>query len=219
MTTSTSLAPADLIKAQGWRYATKKFDPTKKIPAELWSTLEQTLVLTPSSYGLQPWKFIVVTDAALKAKLRPVSWNQAQVEDCSHFVVFLAKESISEPDLDRFLARIAEVRGQAVESLAGYKSFMMGDLVKGPRSAVIGEWAARQVYIALGNFMTSAALLGVDTCPIEGLEPAKYDEILGLTGTGYRTVVACPAGYRSVEDKYASAPKVRYPAAELIDRR
>ena len=189
MTTSTSLAPADLIKAQGWRYATKKFDPTKKIPAELWSTLEQTLVLTPSSYGLQPWKFIVVTDAALKAKLRP-----------------------ADPP-------IAEVRGQAVESLAGYKSFMMGDLVKGPRSAVIGEWAARQVYIALGNFMTSAALLGVDTCPIEGLEPAKYDEILGLTGTGYRTVVACPAGYRSVEDKYASAPKVRYPAAELIDRR
>jgi nitroreductase len=219
MTATTTHAPEDLLRAQRWRYATKKFDPARKIPGDLWSALEQSLVLTPSSYGLQPWKFIVVTDPALKAKLRPASWNQAQVEDCSHHVVFLAQESISESDLDRFLARTAEVRGVAVESLAGYKGYMMGDLVKGPRSAVIGEWAARQVYIALGNFMASAALLGVDTCPMEGMETAKYDEILGLAGTGFRTVVACPAGYRAEGDKYATTPKVRYPVADVIDRR
>jgi nitroreductase len=219
MTGTEILAPEDLLKAQAWRYATKKFDPERKIPAEVWSALEQALVLTPSSYGLQPWKFVVVTDPALKAKLRPASWNQAQVEDCSHHVVFLAKEQVTEADLDRFLARTAEVRGQSVEALAGYKGYMMGDLVNGGRSGVIAEWAARQVYIALGNFMTSAAVLGVDTCPMEGLQPEKYDEVLGLAGSGWRTIVACPAGYRAAGDKYASAPKVRFPADQVIDRR
>jgi nitroreductase len=219
MTSTEILAPEDLLKAQAWRYATKKFDPGKKIPPEVWSALEQALVLTPSSYGLQPWKFVVVTDPELKARLRPASWKQAQVEDCSHHVVFLAKERITEADLDHFLARTAQVRGQSLDSLAGYKGYMMGDLVQGPRAAEIAEWAARQVYIALGNFMTSAALLGVDTCPMEGLEPDKYDEILGLKGTGWRTVVACPAGYRADGDKYAAAPKVRFPLEEVIDRR
>jgi nitroreductase len=215
----TTTTPTSLLDALQWRYATKKFDATKKISAVDWTALEQALILTPSSYGLQPWKFVVVTDPALKAKLRPASWNQSQIEDASHLVVFLAKEDITEADVDGFIARVAEVRGVTPESLAGYKGFMMGDLVNGARHAVIGEWAARQAYIALGNFMTSAAVLGIDTCPIEGLEPAKYDEILGLKGTGYRTLAACPAGYRSADDKYASVPKVRFEAADLIDHR
>ena len=216
MTTTT---PTSLLDALQWRYATKRFDPAKKISAADWATLEQALILTPSSYGLQPWKFLVITDPVLKAKLRPASWNQSQIEDCSHLVVFLGKEDITEADLDRFVARTAEVRGTSLESLAGYKGFMMGDLVNGARHAVIGEWAARQVYIAFGNFMTAAALLGIDTCPIEGLEPAKYDEILGLKGTGYRTLAACPAGYRAADDKYASLAKVRYAAEDVIEHR
>lgn len=215
----TAMTPTSLLDALQRRYATKKFDSAKKISPSDWAALEQALILTPSSYGLQPWKFVVVTDPALKAKLRPASWNQSQIEDCSHLVVFLAKEDITEADVDRFVARIAEVRGVTPESLAAYKGFMMGDLVNGARHAIIGEWAARQAYIALGNFMTSAALLDIDTCPIEGLEPAKYDEILGLKGTGYRTLAACPAGYRSADDKYASVPKVRFEAADLIDAR
>ena len=216
MTTTT---PTSLLDALQWRYATKRFDPAKKISAADWATLEQALILTPSSYGLQPWKFLVITDPALKAKLRPASWNQSQIEDCSHLVVFLGKEDITEADLDRFVARTAEVRGASLESLAGYKGFMMGDLVNGARHAVIGEWAARQVYIAFGNFMTAAALLGIDTCPIEGLEPAKYDGILGLKGTGFRTLAACPAGYRAADDKYASLAKVRYAAKDVIEHR
>ncbi|HEX9080759.1 MAG TPA: NAD(P)H-dependent oxidoreductase [Holophagaceae bacterium] len=216
MTTTT---PTSLLDALQWRYATKKFDPTKKISAADWAALEQALILTPSSYGLQPWKFLVVTDPALKAKLRPVSWNQSQIEDCSHLVVFVAKEDVTESDVDRFIARVAEVRGVSSESLAGYKGFMMGDLVNGPRHAIIGEWAARQAYIALGNFMTSAAVMGIDTCPIEGLDPAKYDEILGLKGSGYRTLAACPAGYRAADDKYATTPKVRFAAQDVVDHR
>jgi len=215
-----SSIPGDsLLQQLNWRYATKKFDATKKLSAADWAVLEQALILTASSYGLQPWKFIVVTDPTLKAKLRPASWNQSQVEDCSHLVVFTAKQDITEADLDRFIARTAEVRNTSVESLAGYKGFMMGDLVNGARHAVIHEWAARQTYIAMGNLLTSAALLGIDACPFEGIEPAKYDEILGLKGTGYATVSACPVGYRAEDDKYASAPKVRFEASDIIDHR
>lgn len=215
-----SSIPGDsLLQQLNWRYATKKFDATKKLSAADWAVLEQALILTASSYGLQPWKFIVVTDPTLKAKLRPASWNQSQVEDCSHLVVFTAKQDITEADLDRFIARTAEVRNTSVESLAGYKGFMMGALVNGARHAVIHEWAARQTYIAMGNLLTSAALLGIDACPFEGIEPAKYDEILGLKGTGYATVSACPVGYRAEDDKYASAPKVRFEASDIIDHR
>ena len=202
-----------------WRYATKKFDATKRIDPITWAALEEALVLTPSSYGLQPWKFLVITDPELKAKLKPVSWNQSQVEDCSHHVVFLVKQNLGLPEIDRFVDRLAEVRGVSRESLEPYRGYMVGDLVKGPRAQVIAEWAARQVYIALGNFMTAAALLGVDTCPMEGLEPVKYDQILGLEGTGWATLCACPAGYRAADDKYAEQPKVRFKANDLIEHR
>jgi nitroreductase len=215
----STISGDSLLRQLTWRYATKKFDPARKVSVADWAVLEQALIPTASSYGLQPWKFIVVTDPALKAKLRPASWNQAQVEDCSHLVVFTAKQDITEADLDRFIVRTAEVRGATLESLAGYKGYMLGDLVKGPRHAIIHEWAARQTYIAMGNLLTSAALLGIDTCPFEGIEPAKYDEILGLTGTGYATVAACPVGYRAADDKYASAPKVRFEAKDVIDHR
>lgn len=219
MSTAVTLSPQELLDVQSWRYATKKFDATKRIPADLWAALEQALVLSPSSYGMQPWKFIVVTDPALKRQLRPASWNQSQIEDCSHLVVFLAKQRISEADVDRFVSRTALVREQDTAALAGYRDFMLGDLVNGARAAVIDQWAARQTYIALGNFMTSAALLRVDTCPLEGLDPAAYDRILGVEGTGYRTVCACPAGYRSDDDGYAARPKVRFPLEEVIVRR
>jgi nitroreductase len=215
----STLSGDSLIQQLAWRYATKKFDSGKKIPTADWAVLEQALILTASSYGLQPWKFIIVTDPALKTKLRAASWNQSQVEDCSHLVVFTAQQDITEADLDRFIARTAEVRGVTTDSLAGYKGYMMGDLVKGPRHAIIQEWATRQTFIALGNLLTSAAVLGVDACPLEGLEPAKYDEILGLVGSGYATISACPLGYRAADDKYASAPKVRYEAKDVIDHR
>ncbi len=215
----TPMTGSALIQQLKWRYATKKFDATKRIDPATWSALEEALVLSPSSYGLQPWKFLVVTDPALKTKLRAVSWNQAQVEDCSHHVVFLVKKDLGLPEIEHYVDRIAEVRGVSRESLAGYRGYMVSDLAEGPRAKTINEWAARQVYIALGNFMTAAAVLGVDTCPMEGLVPAKYDEILGLEDSGWATLCACPAGYRAADDKYADAPKVRFPREELIEHR
>ena len=217
---NTRAVSNDTLLAQlNWRYATKKFDPTKRIPDSDWAALEQALILTPTSYGLQPYKFLILTDPALRARLVPASWGQTQPVDCSHYVVFAARAQNTEADVDRYIARMAEVRGAAPEALAGFKKVLMGDVVDGPRGQVALEWAARQAYIALGNFMTSAALVGVDTCPMEGFEPAKYDEILGLPAQGFRAVVACAAGYRAADDKYAALPKVRFPASEIIDRR
>lgn len=208
-----------LINSLEWRYATKKFDATKKIDQKTWENLEKALILSPSSYGLQPWKFIVVEDQNLKDQLKAVSWGQAQVSDCSHHVVFVIKEKMDEAHIDSFLKQTAKVRDQDVEMFAGYKKMMMGDLVTGPRSHMISEWAARQAYIALGNFMTAAAIVGVDTCPLEGIDPVKYDEILGLTGSGWKVVVACPAGFRADDDKYASSKKVRFEAKDVIVRK
>ncbi len=213
----TPITTANLLESLQWRYATKKFDPNRTIDVETWSALEESLVLTPSSYGLQPWKFLIVTNPEIKEKLKPLSWNQAQVTDCSHYVVFTIKKNLAAADVDRFVARTAEVRGVAVESIKGYRDMMVGDVVQGPRSLTVNEWATRQAYIALGNFMTSAALLGVDTCPMEGIDPGKYDRLLGLPEKGFATVVACAAGYRAEDDKYATLAKIRFSPEEVIE--
>ncbi|MEY4352330.1 MAG: hypothetical protein RLZZ609_571 [Cyanobacteriota bacterium] len=175
--------------------------------------------LSPSSYGLQPWKFLVITDHALRAELRPFSWNQSQITDCSHLVVFLRQRTVSEQDLERLLAHTAKVREVPKESLTGYGELMRNDLIEGPRSQLISSWSANQAYLALGNLLTSAALLKVDTCPIEGFSPQDYDRILGLENTPYQSTVVCACGYRSTNDRYADLAKVRYPAVEVIEHR
>jgi nitroreductase len=212
------LNPAELIQALEWRYATKGFDPQRKIPADLWKVLEEALVLSPSSFGLQPWKFLVVTDPAVRIQLRAASWGQPQIEECSHLVVFTARRGMQMEDIERFVARIAEVRGVSVASLASYRDTMAGSLLQGPLAAVVEQWTAKQTYLALGNFLTCAATLGVDACPMEGLEPAKYDEILGLAQTGYHTLMVCALGYRRSDDAYAKLAKVRFPLEQVIQR-
>jgi len=214
----TPLPCSDLIASLQWRYATKVFDPAKIIAPEIWTALEETLVLTPSSYGLQPWRFIVITDPTIKQKLLPHSWGQKQVIDCSHYVVFASLLKISEADIDAFIVHTAEARGATPESMAGYRGMMLKDVVHGPRGQTSHEWAARQAYIALGNFMTSAALLQVDTCPMEGFVPAEYDKILGLETRGLTAAVCCAAGHRSSSDKYAALPKVRFKHEHMIER-
>ncbi len=208
--------PEALLAQLQWRYATKKFDPARKIAPDAWSALEQALLLTPSSFGLQPWKFIVITDPAVKQKLVPVSWNQTQPADCSHHVVFAVRKAVGDLEVDRFIESIVTVRGGSTESLKGYRDVMAGFAGKAAKEGWLREWGVRQLYIALGNFMTSAAMLGVDTCPMEGISPADYDKILGLEGTEFETVVACAAGYRATDDKHAAARKVRFPASEII---
>lgn len=213
---NTSVSNETLLKQLEWRYAAKAFDPTKKISDADWATLEKALILTPTSYGMQPYKFLVITNKEIREKLVPASWNQRQPADCSHFIVFAARIKNTEADVDHYLSRIAEVRGGSVEALAGLKKILMGDIVNGPRGQIALEWSTRQTYIALGNFMTAAALIGVDTCPMEGFVPQQYDEILGLPAQGLHAAVACAAGYRAETDKYANAAKVRLPALETV---
>ena len=133
-------------------------------------------------------------------------------------VVFTARRTMQVEDIERFVARIAEVRNVSVASLASYRDIMAGSLLQGPLAAVVEQWTAKQTYLALGNFLTCAATLGVDACPMEGLEPAKYDEILGLAETGYHSLMVCAAGYRSPDDAYAKLAKVRFPLEQVIQR-
>ena len=209
--------PASLVvDALKWRYATKVFDTSKKIPDETWAALEDSLVLTPSSFGLQPWKFLVVTDEDTKDQLLPHSWNQAQVTQCSHLLVFAVPTSINEATIDRFLQASADAHGVEVSSLEGYRKMMVGFVIKSLDAVQQKEWAVKQTYIALGQFMLAAAMAGVDACPMEGFMASKYDEVLGLSSEGLTTAVVCPAGYRSDSDKYGHLPKVRYNKSELI---
>jgi nitroreductase len=148
-----------------------------------------------------------------------VSWNQSQITDCSHLVVLLRRRTITPEDAERLIAATASRRGLEPSVLEGYRQMIQSDLIEGPRSHTIGTWASNQVYIALGNLMTCAALLGVDTCPIEGFSPPDYDRILQLEESPFQTSVVCACGYRAADDKYAGLAKVRYAAAEVIEHR
>ena len=209
-----------VIAALHWRYATKKFDPAKKLSAEEWAKFEQVLDLSPSSYGLQPYRFVVVTDPALRAQLKPAAYGQSQITDASHLVVFAGRTDVTDADVDHYLERIVEVRGVDRAHLEeSYGRRIKGDVVHGPRHAEIREWCARQAYIALGNLMTFAAMVSVDVCPMEGFDPARFDEILGLPAQGYRSLAVAAVGHRAADDGAASLPKVRFPDAELIIRK
>jgi nitroreductase len=209
---------SELMEVLQWRYATKLFDANKKIPPDVLDGLLDVLLLSPSSFGMQPWKFIVVEDPALRASLQSHSWDQSQVTQASHYIVLVVRDSLTAVDVDEWLARLAEVRGVTPESLAEYRAKMTGFITR-LDAAQKFTWTSRQAYIALGQLMTCAAMLGVDSCPMEGFSPAAYDEVLGLLGTGYRAVVACALGYRSEDDKYALARKARYPRERIIETR
>ena len=213
-----SLSPDALLSALSWRYATKQFDATRTIPQETWAALEKSLVLTPSSFGLQPWKFLVVKNTTLRAKLREQSWNQPQVTDASHLVVLTARTDLAQADIDAWISRLADVNGKPSGDFEMLRGMIVG-FNEAMSSAQRHEWNKRQVYIALGQLMTSAAVLGIDACPLEGISASAYDEILGLGGSGYATCVACALGYRSEADKYASAPKARFEASRVVEVR
>lgn len=207
-------SPPQILEALKWRYATKVFDSEKKIPQDQWEALEQSLVLTPSSFGLQPWEFVVVTNAEVREQLVEHSWNQRQVADASHLVVMATRTDVDEAWIDKFVGRIEEIRGEQ-GVFGGYRDMMVG-FVSNLDAEGVKQWGKLQTYIALGQFMTCAAMMGIDACPMEGFVAPRYDEILGLTERGLTTAVLCPAGYRSADDKYASLPKVRFAHDEMV---
>ena len=216
-TAEQTAAGVDLIKQLNWRCAVKKFDTTKKIDDETWSALEQAMRLSASSYGLQPWKFVVVTDPEVKKKLPAVSYNQPQPADCSHLVVISRVANLDEAFLDRYVDLTAQIRSLPDEKKEAFKGMMTGFVTKTPE-ADKAVWSAKQCYIALGFLLSAAALLGVDAGPMEGFDKDAYDKILDLPAHGCHSVVICAMGHRSPDDHYAKMAKVRFPASETVLR-
>lgn len=213
-----TMTSSELREALTWRYATKAFDSTRTIDDERWEALLDALVLAPSSFGLQPWKFLVIGDPELRRKLRECSWGQDQVVGADKLVVFTSRTDLTPDDVARWLDRLAAVQGQDREKLAG-----LGGVIEGYCQTMSPEqrhaWNVRQTYLALGQFMAAAAVLGIDTCPLEGIDPAGYDRVLGLEGGGYATAVACAAGFRAGSDHTAGRPKARFPREEVVEFR
>ncbi len=203
----------ELINALNWRYATKHFDKNKEIDGETLDALKQTLVLSASSFGLQPYKFIIIQDQALREKLTAASWNQAQIVECSHLIVFVGKKNIDLSYIEDFINLTAITRQIEVSMLNDYKNMMAGSLINGEKN--IAAWAAEQAYIALGNLLTSAALLKIDACPMEGIDIEKYNKILQID-EDHSALCVCALGFRQQDDRYQNLKKVRFTKEQLI---
>lgn len=207
-----------MIESLKWRYATKKFDKNKQVSAENIQLLKETVRLTASSYGLQPYKVLEVKSPEIREKLKAVSFGQPQVTDASTLFVFCANDDLTDTHIDAYLELSAKTQKVDVEVFKGYGDFMKG--VFGSRTtADKHEWAARQAYIALGNLLTTAASMQIDVCPMEGFDARQYNEILGLKGSGYSSVVIAAIGYRSADDEAQNKAKVRRPLGELFETR
>jgi nitroreductase len=205
------------IDALKWRYAVKKFDPDRQLAPEDLDRLLDALILTPSSYGLQPWKFLVIEDAGLRAKLKEHTWNQPQVTDASALIVLCGIDYLNDGYVADFIDRIAKARGQSPDELSGFK-VAVTSYVNGFRPDERREVVKREVYIALGNLLSAASQMGIDACPMGGFSPDKYDELLGLKEKGLFSVVLCPVGFRAADDKYAELPKVRFDKGDVVIR-
>lgn len=205
----------DILDSFKWRYATKKFDPNKKIDPATWAKIEEAMLLSPSSFGLQPWKFVVVTDQKIKEELLPLSWDQSQITSCSHLVIMCRRTDVDANLVNHYIERIASVRGQQTNELENYKNMILGFAERKTKEE-IDEWITKQVYIALGQTMAACAMMQVDTCPMEGFSPEGYDKILELQEKKLASVLVLPCGYRSEDDPYAKASKVRFEKNEVI---
>lgn len=197
-----------ILENRTWRYATKKFDSSKKVSDKDFNLLMESVRLSASSYGLQPYKILVISDKEIREKLKPVSWGQSQITDASHLVVFANQIDFGSELVDDYISNVANTRNIPLDGLKQYSDFVKSSLIDLPaeRKAI---WASKQAYIALGNLMQAAAELKIDTCPMEGFDAEKYDEILGLTAKGLTAAVVLPIGYRSEEDETQHYAKVR----------
>ncbi len=195
------------------RYATKVFG-SKKINSEDLQILIDSLILTPSSFGLQPWHFLIISKPELKSKLQQKAWNQAQVGDCSHLIVLCAKTDLKPEEADKFIDFSSQITKVPIKDLEGYKQ-MISAFLSSKSANELTTWAEKQVYIALGFLMFACSELAIDSCPMEGFDKTAFDEILSLKEKGLTAALICPVGYRG-DDKYANIPKIRYSRETLV---
>ena len=207
----------EFLAQLNWRYAAKRLSGEKLAPETLDFILE-SIRLAPASYGLQAFKVLVIEDEALRAKIRPVAYNQPQITEASHVLVFAVQESLSEADADEYMANIAAVRNIPVESLADFKGALMSAIAATGNAEGQRNWIARQAYIALAYATAAAAIAKVDATPMEGFDNAGVDAVLGLEAKGLRSVALLTLGYRNAaEDFLAAAPKVRKSKEDIFE--
>lgn len=203
------------IEALKWRYATKKFDSDKIISAEKIELLKEAFNLTPTSYGLQPLKLIVIKDKDLQLRLKEASYNQKQLQTASHVLVICVETKLDSLFIERNFQRIKEIRNTPDEILQPYKDFLISDF-SNKSSAELEIWSTNQAYLALGNLLTVCAYERIDACPMEGFLPKKYIEILGLKTQELKPKVVIPIGIRAKDDTFANLVKVRRPLIETV---
>ncbi len=203
------------LKSLKWRYATKKFDASKKVNKHDLDILLESMQLTASSYGLQPYHFFVVTDIEIRKKLLAVSWGQTQIVDASHLIILASKTDVDADWIDSYLKNVSNTRNIPTEGLRQYAEFMKSKILASSQEEQ-EEWAAKQNYLVLGNLLSAAANLEIDTCPMEGFEPDAYNQILGLTKKGLTATLVAAIGYRSSDDETQHYAKVRQAKHELI---
>jgi nitroreductase len=204
-----------IIDKLKWRYATKKFDTNKKLSAEQLDLLLDAIQLAPSSYGLQHYKVLVIENPEVRAKLREAAYGQPQITDASQLIVFAAEANMNEEYVKNFVDLIADTRNAPRESLGGLEGMLVGAINgRTPEQRVL--WAQKQAYIALGVLVAAAADQSIDAGPMEGFDPAKFDEILGLKEKGLTATVIAAVGFRSEEDAFSKLVKVRRPKSELF---
>ncbi|SHJ54100.1 NAD(P)H-dependent oxidoreductase [Aquimarina spongiae] len=205
-----------LVENLKWRYATKKFDETKKVSATDLEKIKEAISLSASSYGLQAYKVLIIEDTEVRKKLQPASWGQSQIVDASHLIVFCNYTKVQPEVIDEYLELKANTQGLNVDDLSGYGDFMKSKIGSLPEDAV-KAWTAKQTYIGLGNLLAACAELKIDACPMEGFEAEQYEQILGLGAKGLSAAVIATIGYRSSEDPTQNSKKVRKPIHELFE--
>lgn len=203
-----------LLSALQWRYAVKQFSQQKVSEQQLKTLLEATR-LSASSYGLQPYKVIVVESPTIRAQLLPYSYGQDKVAQSSHLIVFAAHRHIGDNTVDRYIEKHMQVTNKTPEQLSNFALHMKSAL-KQKSDAQKQEWAHQQAYIALGNLLTCAAAMKIDSCPMTGFDQAGYDQVLTLEQHGLTTTAICPIGYRHQDDAQALVPKVRFDYEEFV---
>ncbi|MFC0874960.1 NAD(P)H-dependent oxidoreductase [Saccharicrinis sp. FJH2] len=205
----------ELLKNMEWRYATKKFDPDKKVGSSEIAKLKKAIQLSVSSYGLQLYKVLIIEDKALRQKLKPVSWNQNQITDASHLFVFCNYSKVEPSDIETHIHLTSEIRNIDIEKIRGYGDFIVSKLNE-KTDIEKTNWLERQPYIALANLLMACAELRIDACPMEGFEPEKYNTILGLDQQGLNACVIATVGYRHNDDRSQKQAKVRKPLEALF---
>ena len=203
------------LESLNWRYATKRFDAAKKISDADLNTLKEAVRLSASSYGLQPYKVVIVENPELREKLKAAAYGQTQITDASHLFIFASDVALDAASVDQYIANISKTRGVPVDALGGF-SDMMKNVVGNLSGDAKNTWTAKQTYIALGTLLAAAADLKIDATPMEGFNPAAFNEILGFDKLGLNASVIATVGYRHTEDDTQHYKKVRKSHEELF---